>query len=294
MLSHRVIIGNAMKMSELANNSVDLVVTSPPYWNIKEYGNGDKAKGYEEYLTLLRNVFGEVTRVLKPGRFACVNIGTALYQDMMTHIPSDFIKIMQELGFILKREIIWNKPLGTQGLWQDYTTKFLKKMPYPCYLNVNVVHEFIHIFQKPGDCGIAFIPENRLSESFIKEVCWSVWTMRVSYVKGHPAPFPDELVRRLVLCYSLKNELVLDCFGGSGTTMKVSRNLGRQAIIYEINQKYADLIKETVQFATQSLNNDQEYSLIIREDSIKTEAKVPKTNKPRKSTKKKGLDGFFS
>lgn len=285
MLSHRVIIGNAINMAELTNDSVDLMVTSPPYWNIKNYGNGDKSKSYEEYLSLLRNVFKEVARVLKPGRFACVNIGTALYQDMMTHIPSDLIHIMQELGFILKREIIWNKPLGTQGLWQDYTTKFLKKLPYPCYLNVNVVHEFIHIFQKPGECNIAFIPENQLSEQFIKEVCWSVWTMRVSYQKGHPAPFPEELVRRLVLCYSLKNELVLDCFGGAGTTMKVACNLGRSSILYEINQRYAELIKKCVQFIEQTQENTDEFSFFIRKDSILPEVKVPKKKTSKKITK---------
>lgn len=279
-------------MTEIPPGSIHVVITSPAYWNLKDYGNDDKSKRYEDYMAMLRSVFCEIFRVLIPGRFFCLNIGTALHDDRMMHVPSDCMKMLAEIGFILKREIIWNKPKGVQGLWQDYTTKFLKTTPYPCYLNVNVVHEFIHVYQKPGDCGVSFTAENKLSEEFIKEVCWSVWTMPVSYQKGHPAPFPYELARRLILCYSLKNERVLDPFGGSGTTMKAARDLNRDAIIYEINKGYVDMIKSNVGFSLQSLEHPIRYFVKIRDDCVNGKTVTVK-RMTRKKSGKKGLDIFI-
>ena len=100
-LSHTLVIGNARNMKELKDGSIDLMVTSPPYWNLKEYGNGDLDKGYEQYIKEIEEVLTEVARVLKIGRFACINVGTAVSNYEMKHIPSDVITIMKKLGFIL-------------------------------------------------------------------------------------------------------------------------------------------------------------------------------------------------
>ena len=269
ILTHKLVIGDARKMKELKDESVDLVVTSPPYWNLKDYGNGDSDKGYGQYIKEIEQVLIEVVRVLKTGRFACINVGTAVSNYEMKHIPSDVIDIMKKLGFIFRKEIIWYKPKGTQGLWQRGTTKFLKKNPYPCGLNLNIMHEYILIFQKDGDPNIIFCENDKLTEEFIKEVCWSVWDMRVAYTKGHPAPFPDKLPERLIKLYTKDGELVLDPFGGSGTTMKVARDLNRKSIIYEINKKYVDLIKEKVEWGKKNLSVEHKYELIIHDDTTK-------------------------
>ena len=265
-LNHILVIGDSRHMNELKTESVDLMVTSPPYWNLKEYGNGDSEKGYEEYISEIEAVLKEAERVLKIGRFACINVGTAVSNQGMKHIPSDIINIMKKLGFVFRKEIIWYKPKGTQGLWQRGTTKFLKKMPYPYNLNLNIMHEYILIFQKDGDPNIVFCENDKLTEEFIKEVCWSVWEMRVSYTKGHPAPFPEKLPERIIKLYTREGELVLDPFGGSGTVMKVARDLNRNSIVYEINKKYLDLIKENVDWGKKNLTTEHRYEVIIHDN----------------------------
>jgi DNA modification methylase len=132
--------------------------------------------------------------------------------------------------------------------------------PYPCFFSLNIMHEYILIFQNEGQMQI---PLERLSEDFIKKVSWSVWEMGVSYTKGHPAPFPYELPSRLIQLYTVEGETVLDPFGGSGTTMKVARNLKRNSFLYEINSEYIDLIKENVGWNS-SLDSDTRYEIKIR------------------------------
>ena len=114
------------------------------------------------------------------------------------------------------------------------------------------MHEYVLIFQNHGEWEMPHEEKFQLSEEFIKEVAWSVWPMRVSRLKGHPAPFPVELPERLIQLYSVKNETILDPFGGIGTTMKAAKNLGRDSIIYEINSEYLEAIKSTVDWDEKS------------------------------------------
>jgi site-specific DNA-methyltransferase (adenine-specific)/site-specific DNA-methyltransferase (cytosine-N4-specific) len=188
-------------------------------------------------------------------------VGTAVSDDGMESIPSDIITIMKNLGFVFKKEIIWVKPKGTQGLWQRGVTKFLKKTPYPCNFNINIMHEYILIFQKKGELKLSFTEKDRLPEDFIKKVCWSVWEMPVSMTKGHPAPFPEELPERLIRLYTVEGETVLDPFGGTGTTMKVARDLNRNCILYEINPEYLEIIKQKVEWGKQGLGREHIYEI---------------------------------
>jgi DNA modification methylase len=185
----------------------------------------------------------------------------------MKSIPADIINIMRKLGFTFRKEIIWEKPKGTQGLWQRGTTKFLKRYPYPGFFNVNIMHEYILIFQKKGvaDIPLEVLKKHRLQEDFIKQVCWSVWPMRVSMTKGHPAPFPDELPERLIKLYTIEGETVLDPFGGTGTVMKVAKDLGRSSVIYEVNSGYLKIIKGKVGWGQQALGKELSYELHFQE-----------------------------
>jgi modification methylase len=258
-----LIIADSTSMPEIKSESIHLVVTSPPYWNLKKYGEEGLGpnQAYAKYLYEIQSVLKEIKRVMAPGRFVAINVGTAVSNDGMKPINADVVKMMRDLNFIFKKEIIWVKPKGTQGLWQRGVTKFLKYEPYPCFFSLNIMHEYILIFQNDGEMRIPIEAEYRLSEDFIKKVSWSVWEMGVSYTKGHPSPFPDELPSRLIQLYTVQGETVLDPFGGSGTTMKVARNLKRNSFLYEINSDYIDLIKENVGW--NSL--DSRYEIKIRE-----------------------------
>ena len=235
-------------MPELPSQTIQLVITSPPYYNLKKYGSCGRVKSYPEYLLDIQAVFKEVKRVMVPGRFVAIIVGTVISNCGIKPINADIIRIMESLNFIFVKEIIWMKPKGTQGLWQRGVTKFLKRQPYPCCFSVNIQHEYILIFRNEGQIQLNLKPEHKLSDRFIKEVSWSVWEIRVSCTKGHPAPFPDEIPARLIRLYTVQGETVLDPFGGSGTTMKAAKSLKRNSILYEVNAKYEDIIKQNVKW----------------------------------------------
>jgi len=278
---HIIVITDAKDMREISNESAHLIITSPPYWSLKEYGKKQHIgfdQAYEEYIKDIAEVLEESSRILKPGRFACLVIGTAVSDIEMKSIPADIIAVMKNLGFTFKKEIIWVKPKGVQGLWQRGTTQFLKSKPFPCCLNLNIAHEYILIFQKGGQPEFKFTEEDKLSEEFIKKVAWSVWELDVSKTKGHPAPFPEELVKRLILLYSFKGETVLDPFLGSGTTTKVACELSRNSIGYEINIEYLELIKKKIGYQKPLHEEGQpEFQIIIRQSENVKSATLAKT-----------------
>jgi modification methylase len=261
-------------MPEIESGSIQFVVTSPPYWNLKKYGSGgsnnssnrlNSKKAYLQYLHEIQNVLREVKRVMEPGRFVSINIGTAISNDRMRAINADVQKIMEDLNFTFKKEIIWVKPKGTQGLWQRGVTKFLKREPYPCFFNLNIMHEYILIFQNEGSFKVNLIDKSRLSEEFVKQVAWSVWYMPISFTKGHPAPFPYTIPERLIKLYTFENDTVLDPFGGSGTTMKAARDQKRNSILYEINPGYIELIKNKVNWNSRSIDSYAKYEIKVRD-----------------------------
>lgn len=234
-------------MPEIKSNSIGLVVTSPPYWDLKNYKNNRQiglGQSYEEYLEKLTVILKESQRVLIPGRYFAMIIGTRISDGELKHIPMDVINIFNKMGMTLKKEFIWLKPKGTQGLWQRGTTQFLKKKPFPGAVNINIQHEFIHLFQKEGE--FKTIDSDRLTEEFIKEVSWSVWTLPVSRQKGHPAPFPYSIPERLIKLYSCKTETILDPFLGSGTTALAALNLERKCVGYELSKDYCQLTKDNI------------------------------------------------
>ena len=243
-----LLCGDAREMVELPDATIDLVVTSPPYWTIKNYRHAAQiglGQSYEEYLEQLARVGRELHRVLRPGRFLCWVIGTHVSDGELKHIPAESIRLFSDLGFVLRKEIIWAKPKGTQGLWQRGTTQFLKRKPYPGQANLNIQHEFVLVFQKPGDFPV--YETHRLDETFIKETAWSIWELPVSRVKGHPAPFPVELPWRLIRLFSYPGETVLDPFAGAGTTLLAARELGRRGVGYELSEAYCALAERLLQ-----------------------------------------------
>ena len=221
---------------ELSNfikkESIDFIVFSPPYWNLRNYefkGQIGYKQSYEEYLEDMKKVFNECYKVLKNGRFMAINIGTVVSNDGMKFIVGDFVNKCREVGFNFRKDIIWHKPRGTTK-WQRGATQFSQK-PYPLMFNTNINHEFILIFQKGETPNIDFSKMPKFNRPFIRETAYSVWDIKpVTSPKKdekHVAPFPLELPRKLIQLFTFKGDTVLDPFAGSGTTNKAARELGR-------------------------------------------------------------------
>ncbi|TKZ35168.1 DNA-methyltransferase, partial [Brachyspira catarrhinii] len=230
-LLNTIIEGSCENMKDIPNNSLHLMITSPPYNVSKEYDND---LSLEEYLDLLKNCFTETYRVLVNGGRACINIANI---GRKPYIPlSDYVsKIMIEIGFNMRGEIIWNKSAGAGistawGSFQSASNPILRD-----------VHEYILIFSKGNykrerdKNEKEFRHDNITKEEFI-EWTKSVWTMNPESAKriGHPAPFPEELPNRLIKLFSFTNDIVLDPFMGSGTTAIAAIKNNRNFVGYEI------------------------------------------------------------
>lgn len=232
-LENTLLLGSAENMKELPDNSVHLMITSPPYNVSKEY---DDDLSLKEYLQLLKNAFTETHRVLVNGGRACINVANL---GRRPYIPlSDYIsQIMLEIGFNMRGEIIWNKaasasPSTAWGSWQSAANPILRD-----------IHEYILIFSKGDYKREKGIKENTISREQFMEWTKSIWAMNAVSAKriGHPAPFPEELPNRLIQLYSFTNDVILDPFIGSGTTAISALKAGRKYVGYEINQDYIDL-----------------------------------------------------
>jgi DNA modification methylase len=230
---NRIYRGDSRWMAELPDDSVHLMVTSPPYNVGKDY---DENLSLEEYLTLLRQVFNETYRVLAPGGRACVNIanlGRRPYIPLHAYIIADMI----DIGYLMRGEIIWDKGAGAgvSCAWGSFASASNPVL--------RDVHEYILVFSKGDFKREKGNKENTISnEDF---VAWtkSVWQMGTESAKkvGHPAPFPVELPRRLIELYTFVDDIVLDPFCGSGTTCVAAALNKRRYVGYDISPEYAQL-----------------------------------------------------
>ncbi len=230
---NKIILGSAENMKELPNNSVHLMITSPPYNVSKEY---DEDLSLKEYLTLLENSFKETYRVLVNGGRACINVANL---GRKPYIPlSDYISTMMiDMGFNMRGEVIWNKaasasPSTAWGSWQSAANPILRD-----------VHEYILIFSKGNYKREGKGKTNTITKEQFMEWTKSIWTMNAESARriGHPAPFPEELPYRLIQLYSFKGDIILDPFMGSGTTGISALRSDRKFVGYEINADYIQL-----------------------------------------------------
>jgi site-specific DNA-methyltransferase (adenine-specific) len=272
--THKLIIGNCMSMEEIPNESVHLIVTSPPYFNAPFDYKG-VFKSYGQYLGVLRKVAKEMFRVLKKGRIVALNIDDMLIEGEKFPIVADATKIFQEVGFRYRDRIIWKKPDGYLRI--SRRSGVVLQNPYPMYFYPDNLLESILIFQK-GKFNYKSIPKEikESSKIDIKEFLKNKWYMTLwemnNVMPGSPlekdiAAFPEELPYRIIKLFSYKGETVLDPFVGSGTTMKVARELGRNSIGIEIKKSLIPIIKKKVGFEGQQkllYNNQDTFEIIIR------------------------------
>lgn len=225
-------------MKGIPNNSVHLMITSPPYNVGKEY---DRNLSLTEYLGFLKNVMKETYRVLVEGGRACINVANV---GRKPYIPlhSYIINLMIEIGFSMKGEIIWNKnaSAGTSTAWGSW-----KSAASP---TLRDIHEYIIIFSKGLNGRKKDGKKDTITKDEFLEFTKSIWEFPSISAKriGHPAPFPEELPRRLIQLYSFENDVILDPFIGSGQTALAALKSKRNYIGYDIKRKYCQLAKKRI------------------------------------------------
>lgn len=230
----------------IEDESVDLIFTSPPYNVGIEYDNWNDKLSYREYLNFIKNFIKESYRVLKnDGRFA-INVPSITADGEYKALFNDVINISHEIGFKIRNDIIWYKhQVSKRTAWGSFASP---SDPY-----VVQPYEFILIFNKKDKKHIG-LKENIdiTKEEFIKFTL-AFWNIkpetRKTILSVCPAPFPEELAYRVVKLYTYRNDLVLDPFGGSGTTNVVCARLGRRSI-------YIDNSKKAFEFAIKRLKTE--------------------------------------
>ena len=295
----KIVIGDSRKMTEVKNSSIDLVVTSPPYWHIKDYGVPGQigyGQSLHEYLKDLYRVWKECYRVLKPGRRLCINIGDQFARSIIygrykvIPLHAEFIAQCEDIGFDYMGSIIWQKKttMNTTG-----GANVMGSYPYPPNGMIEIDYEFILIFKKPGKSEK--IPKeikekSKLTKEEWKEYFYGHWYFGGAKQIEHEAMFPEELPKRLIKMYTFIGDTVLDPFLGSGTTVKEALNLRRNAIGYEINEKFLEIIKEKLGLKQSLLPFSENIQIIKRQTPIKVDkiSYVPKIKdaKPKIDPKK--------
>lgn len=252
---HLFINGDSRKMSLIPDESVQLIVTSPPYWQLKDYG-ADKQIGfndsYEEYINNLNLVWYECFRVLEPGCRLCINIGDQFARSVyygrykVISIHSEIIRFCEEAGFDYMGSIVWQKPTSMHTSGGETV---MGSFPYPRGGIVKIDYEYILLFKKIGKA--AFVSKDIRETSKLTKEEWaeyfcSHWTFGGARQNKHIAVFPEELPKRLIRMFSFVGDTILDPFMGSGTTALAARNLDRNSVGYEINKSFRLFYEEKV------------------------------------------------
>jgi modification methylase len=262
--THKLIQADARDMSFLVDESIHLVVTSPPYWNLKRYNEHEAQLGnfqdYEEFLAGLVKVWKEIFRVLVPGgRLVCVVGDVCLARrkygrHVVKPLHADIMVQCRKIGFDNLNPIIWHK-IANANYEITRGSGFLGKPYEPNAIIKNDI-EFILMQRKPG--GYRKPTEEQRERSRIQKEEYSewfrqIWTLTGASTKNHPAPFPFKLAYRLIRMFSFWQDTVLDPFCGTGTTMLAAMKCGRSSIGLEIDEKYWTMAGNSLADETQSL-----------------------------------------
>jgi len=248
-----IIIGDSRKMDELDDESVHLIITSPPYWQLKDYGSGNQIgfnNSYEDYINNLNLVWKECNRVMHKGCRLCINVGDQFARSVnygrykIIPIREEIIRFCETIGLDYMGAIIWQKvtTCNTTG-----GATIMGSFPYPRNGIIKLDYEFILVFKKLGDPPKANREIKEKSKLTIEEwnkYFYGHWNFAGERQDKHLAMFPAELPKRLIKMFSFVGETILDPFLGSGTTSLAARRLGRRSVGYEINRDFLTTIKE--------------------------------------------------
>ena len=276
MTEHRIIFGDSRSLNEIKDKSVQLIITSPPYWQLKDYGTEDQIgfnDSYEEYINNLNLVWQECYRVLSDGCRMCINIGDqfarSVYYGRYKVIPirTEIIRFCESLGMDYMGAIIWQKTttMNTSG-----GGAIMGSFPYPRNGILKMDYEFILLFKKLGNAPKP--TKEQKERSIITKEEWgecfsSHWHFNGVKQYEHIAMFPEELPKRLIKMFSFAGETVLDPFAGSGTTSLAAKHLGRNSIGYEINRSFAPIIRSKL-CEPQLSFSEEESQVFFSEDRV--------------------------
>jgi modification methylase len=275
--THTIIYGDSRQMNRLADKSIHLVITFPPYWQLKDYGTENQIgfhESYESYINNLNLVWKECHRVLHPGCRLCINIGDqfarSVYYGRYKVIPirTEIIKFCETLGFDYMGAVIWQKvtTCNTTG-----GATIMGSFPYPRNGILKLDYEFILLLKKQGLPPAPTKEQKKLS--IMTKDDWNIyfsghWYFAGAKQDGHIAMFPEELPARLIKMFSFSGETILDPFLGSGTTTLAARNLGRSSVGYEINSDFIPTIKEKLNVGQSDITGTE---YVFLNDSVRTD-----------------------
>ncbi len=292
--SHILVHGDSRKMSIVKDSSVQLIVTSPPYWQLKDYGVYNQIgfnDSYEEYINNLNIVWKECERVLSPGCRLCVNIGDqfarAAYYGRYKVVPihSEIIHFCETIGFDYMGNIIWQKQTNMHTTGGQ---KVMGSYPYPRGGIVKMDYEYILLFKKLGNAPSVSDATRKASvlthEEWQNLFC-SHWNIPGAKQDGHIAVFPEEIPKRLIKMFSFVGDTVLDPFMGSGTTALAAYHIGRNSIGYELNPKFRYYYEQKV-----IEGNDGDF--VFLEDSVEINNKASLVTLPYRFVDNKALDNI--
>jgi DNA modification methylase len=276
--NHKIIIGDSRMMREVGDESVHLILTSPPYWQLKDYGHKEQIgfnDTYENYINHLNLVWKECNRVLHPGCRLCVNMGDqfarSVYYGRYKIIPirTEIIKFCETIGFDYMGAIIWQKvtTMNTTG-----GATVMGSFPYPRNGIVKLDYEFILLFKKVGEppkVSKERKEKSRLTTKEWNEYFYGHWNFPGEKQDEHLATFPEELPRRLILMFSFVGDTVLDPFLGSGTTTLAAKNLDRNSVGYEINKEFLPVIKKKIGMDHRGLFKEDAIFEVLEQDDLR-------------------------
>lgn len=297
MTNHKIYFGDSRALNKIEDKSVQLIITSPPYWQLKDYGSNNQIgfnNSYEEYINNLNLVWMECERILSEGCRLCINIGDqfarSVYYGRYKVVPirAEIIRFCEALKMDYMGAIIWQKAttMNTSG-----GGAVMGSFPYPRNGILKIDYEFILIFKKLGNPPKPTLEQKE--NSIMTKEEWnqyfsSHWNFSGVKQSEHIAMFPEELPKRLIKMFSFFGETIFDPFLGSGTTTLAAKNLGRNSIGYEINKEFESIIKEklninqlsfesdTIEFLEDKENNNYYFDKLpyIFEDAHKLDKKI--------------------
>lgn len=284
MTNHKIYFGDSRALNKIEDKSIQLIITSPPYWQLKDYGSNNQIgfnNSYEEYINNLNLVWMECERILSEGCRLCINIGDqfarSVYYGRYKVVPirTEIIRFCETLKMDYMGAIIWQKAttMNTSG-----GGVIMGSFPYPRNGILKIDYEFILIFKKLGNPPKPTLEQKE--NSIMTKEEWnqyfsSHWNFSGVKQSEHIAMFPEELPKRLIKMFSFSGETIFDPFLGSGTTTLAAKNLGRNSIGYEINKEFESIIKEKLNINQLSLDEDTIEFLEDKENNNYSFDKLP-------------------
>ena len=266
--NHKIVFGDSAKVLKIfPDNTFQLMVTSPPYWNVRNYGH-EKQIGLkdtlQEYLNRLNEVWKEVVRTLIPDGKIALNIGNVYYSE-----PDENRRTTANLSYLLWKQLDDFKELRYMGTiyWKKTTSRsgavLFGSYPYPSNFMISSAVEPIHIFRKVGKREVPRDIKEKSKRTLkeFREFRDAIWDIN-GVNDNHVAAYPVDLPARFIMMFTFVGDLVLDPFVGSGTTTKAAKDLSRSSVGIDINPEFLKIIEEKVGFKQKSLTNEHTFEVL--------------------------------